>query len=207
MSVPRTSPGIYHRAMSFKTTDLCDASAEVHVCELPFVGIGRRRAFAGSIRTARYRDGISVLRDMINQPGHGQVLVIDGAGLKWRALFGDVMARLAVRNGWAGVVVHGQIRDRAELDTMDIGVKALGTAPRRADIGGLGEADVTVAFGGVTFMPGQRLVADEDGVVVLPIGVIESDIDIANSLAATAAYVSAKSSTSAGPTPSLNASA
>lgn len=193
--------------MSFKTTDLCDASAEVHVCELPFVGFGRRRAFAGSIRTARYRDGISVLRDMINQPGHGQVLVIDGAGLKWRALFGDVMARLAVRNGWAGVVVHGQIRDRAELDTMDIGVKALGTAPRRADIGGLGEADVMVAFGGVTFMPGQRLVADEDGVIVLPIGVIESDIDIANSLAATAAYVSAKSSTSAGPTPSPNASA
>jgi regulator of ribonuclease activity A len=191
--------------MSFKTTDLCDASAEVHACELPFVGFGRRRTFAGSIRTARYRDGISVLRDMINQPGHGQVLVIDGAGLKWRALFGDVMARLAVRNGWAGVVVHGQIRDRAELETMDIGVKALGTAPRRADIGGPGEADVAVAFGGVTFVPGQRLVADEDGVVVLPIGVIESDIDIANSLAATEEYVSAKSST--GPTPSLNASA
>jgi regulator of ribonuclease activity A len=145
---------------------------------------------------------IGVLRDMINQPGHGQVLVIDGAGLKWRALFGDVMARLAVRNGWAGVVVHGQIRDRTELDKMDIGVKALGTAPRRADIGGLGEADVAVAFGGVTFMPGQRLVADEDGVVVLPIGVIESDIDIANSLAATAAYASAKASTSAGSTPS-----
>lgn len=207
MEDPRASQGIYHPAMSFKTTDLCDASAEVHVCELPFVGFGRRRAFAGSIRTARYRDGISVLRDMINQPGHDQVLVIDGAGLQWRALFGDVMAKLAVRNGWAGVVVHGQIRDGAELDTMDIGVKALGTAPRRADIGGPGEADVAVAFGGVTFMPGQRLVADEDGVVVLPIGVIESDIDIANSLAATAAYVSAKSSTSAGPTPSLNASA
>ena len=117
------------------------------------------------------------------------------------------MAEIVVRNGWAGVVVHGQIRDRAEIDTMDIGVKAMGTAPRRADIGGLGEADVAVAFGGVTFMPGQRLVTDEDGVVVLPIGVIETDVDIANSLAATAAYVSAKSSTSAGPTPSLNASA
>jgi len=144
---------------------------------------------------------------MINQPGHGQVLVIDAAGLPWRAVFGDVMAEILVRNGWFGVVVHGLVRDRAELDAMDIGVKALGTVPRRADIGGLGEADVTVAFGGVTFMPGQHLVADEDGVVVLPIGVIESDIDIANSLAATAAYVSAKAAISAGPTPSLNASA
>lgn len=120
------------------------------------------------------------------------MLVIDGAGLKWRALFGDVMAGIVVRNGWAGVVVHGQIRDRAEIDMMDIGVKALGTAPRRADIGGLEEADVSVAFGGITFIPGQRLVADEDGVVVLPNGVIESDIDIATSLAATAAYVADK---------------
>jgi regulator of ribonuclease activity A len=185
MGDPRYAPRTYHLAMSYKTTDLCDASAEVHVCELPFVGFGRRRAFAGSIRTAHYRDGISVLRDMINQPGHGQVLVIDGAGMEWRALFGDVMAEIVVGNGWAGVVVHGQIRDRAEIDTMDIGVKALGTAPRRADIGGLGEADVTVSFGGVTFIPGQRLVADEDGVVVLPMGVIESDIDIARTLAAT----------------------
>ena len=201
MGDPRHSPCTYHLAMSFKTSDLCDASAEVRACELPFVSFGRRRAFAGNIRTARYRDGISVLRDMINQPGHGQVLVIDGAGLQWRALFGDVMASLAVRNGWAGVVVHGQIRDSAELDAMDIGVKALGTAPRRADIGGPGEADVAVTIGGVTFMPGQRLVADEDGVVVLPSGVTESDVDIANSVAATAAYVSAKALTSPGPTP------
>ena len=181
--------------MSLKTSDLCDASVEVHVCELPFIGFGRRRAFAGSIRTARYRDGISVLRDMINQPGHGQVLVIDGAGLGWRALFGDVMAGLVARNGWAGVIVHGFIRDRAEIDAMDIGVKALGTTPRRAKLGALGDGDVTVTFGGITFTPGQRLVADEDGVVVLPQGMVESAIDIASTLAATAAYVADKGST------------
>ena len=192
--------------MTFKTTDLCDASTEMRVCELAFIGYGRRRAFAGSIRTARYRDGIGVLRDMINQPGHGQVLVIDGAGLTWRALFGDVMAGIVVRTGWAGVVVHGLIRDCVELNAMDIGVKALGTTPRRADIGGRGESDVTVAFGGITFSPGLRLVADEDGVVVLPNGVIESDIDIAKTWAATAAYVADKASASTNPIPSQNAS-
>jgi regulator of ribonuclease activity A len=178
------------RAMSIpKTTDLCDACAEAQVCELPFLGLGRRRAFAGAIRTARYRDGLSAVRDLLHQPGQGQVLVIDGAGLAWRALFGDVLAALAVRNGWEGVVVHGAVRDRAEIDAMDIGVKALATVPRRADLGaGPGERDVAVTFGGMTFVPGARLVADEDGVIVLPAGMTEADVRVADAVAATAAY-------------------
>src|SRR6059058_5580223 len=117
-----------------KTSDLCDACAEAQACELPFLSLGRRRAFAGTIRTVRYRQGLGAMRELVNQPGQGQVLVIDGAGLAWRALFGDVMAALAVRNGWEGVVVHGAVRDRAEIDAMDLGVKALATVPRRADI-------------------------------------------------------------------------
>ncbi|MDM0037522.1 ribonuclease E activity regulator RraA [Variovorax sp. J22G21] len=174
--------------MSFKTTDLCDACEGAQVCELPFLGFGRRRAFAGDIRTARYTDGIGALRVMVNQAGNGQVLVIDAADLEWRALFGDVMAGLVARNGWAGVIVNGQIRDRIEIDKMDIGVKALGTIPRRADIGGRGEMDIPVHFGGVTFTPGARLVADEDGVVVLPQGLTESNIAVADAIAATAQY-------------------
>jgi regulator of ribonuclease activity A len=118
------------------------------------------------------------------------VLVIDGGEAGWRALFGDVMAGLAARNGWAGVVVNGAIRDRVEIDQMDIGVKALGTVPRRANIGGRGEIDVPVQFGGVTFTPGARLVADEDedGVIVLPPGLMESSIQVADAIAATATY-------------------
>ena len=172
-----------------KTSDLCDAADAVQACELFFTGVGRRRAFAGPIRTFRYQGGLKALRDLVNEPGAGAVLVIDGAGMNTRALFGDVMAALAVRNGWAGVVVNGAIRDRAEIDGMDIGVKALGTVPRRADPAGGGARDVPVSFGGVTFAPGLRLVADDDGVVVLPAGATEADIDVAQALAATADYV------------------
>lgn len=182
------SGSIYHLHMEFKTTDLCDACEDAQACELPFMGFGRKRAFAGTIRTARYSQGINVLRDLIHQQGHDQVLVIDGAEAGWRALFGDVMAGLAARNGWAGVVVNGAIRDRVEIDQMDIGVKALGTVPRRANIGGRGDIDVPVQFGGVTFTPGARLVADEDGVIVLPLGLTESSIRVADAIAATAAY-------------------
>lgn len=173
---------------AFKTTDICDACAEAQACELPFLGFGRRRAFAGAIRTVRYDQGFRAVRDLLQQRGEGQVLVIDGAGLQWRALFGDVLATLACRNGWEGVVVHGAIRDRVEIDAMDIGVKALATAPRRADIHGPGALDVPVRFGGVVFTPGTRLVADEDGVVVLPPGLTEADLAIADAVAATAAY-------------------
>src|SRR5688500_1295443 len=73
-------PGpIYHLQMEYKTTDLCDACEGAQACELPFMGFGRKRAFAGTIRTARYSQGLNVLRDLINQRGDDQVLVIDGA--------------------------------------------------------------------------------------------------------------------------------
>ena len=174
--------------MTLKTSDLCDARDDVQACALPFRGYGRRRAFAGNLRTIRCFEDVALMRAAVNQPGHGQVLVIDGGGSLARALFGDVMAEIAVRNGWAGLVIHGVIRDSVEIDAMDIGVKALGTVPRRGERTGAGEVDVPLRFGGVTFTPGQRLVADEDGVIVLPAGLSEADIPVADALAATAAY-------------------
>jgi regulator of ribonuclease activity A len=180
--------------MTLKTSDFCDACDEAQACALPFVGFGRRRAFAGDIRTVRVNGDIATIRDMVNRPGEGQVLVIDGGGAMTGALFGDVMAAIALRNGWAGVVVNGPIRDRVEIGGMDIGVKALGTHPRRAGRGGgKGERDVPVTFGGVNFIPGRRLVADEDGVIVLPEGLKESDIAVADAMAATAAYAAGPS--------------
>jgi regulator of ribonuclease activity A len=177
--------------MTPKTSDLCDACDAALACALPFRGYGRRRAFAGTIRTIRCHEDIALMRDVVSQPGGDQVLVIDGGGSLARALFGDVMAGMAVRNGWAGLVINGAIRDAVEIDAMDIGVKALGTVPRRGERTGAGEVDVPVQFGGITFTPGHRLVADEDGVIVLPAGVVESDIDVDDVVAATAAYAAA----------------
>ncbi|MDB5943591.1 MAG: putative regulator of ribonuclease [Ramlibacter sp.] len=176
--------------MTLKTSDLCDACAEALACALPLRGWGRRRAFSGNIRTIRCHEDIGLMRDVVSSPGNGDVLVIDGGGSVARALFGDVMAANASRNGWAGLVINGAIRDGVEIDGMDIGVKALGTVPRRGERTGAGEVDVPVSFGGVTFTPGLRLVADEDGVIVLPHGLTERDIRVDDALAATAAYAS-----------------
>jgi regulator of ribonuclease activity A len=179
--------------MTLKTSDLCDACDAALPCALPFRGWGQRRAFAGAIRTLRVHEDIGLMRDTLSQPGNGNVLVIDGGGSLARAIFGDVMAGVASRNGWSGVVINGAIRDGHEIDGMDIGVKALGTVPKRGERSGTGECDVPVSFGGVTFIPGRRLVADDDGVIVLPEGVTEADIRIDDVVAATAAYAAGPS--------------
>ena len=95
------------------------------------------------------------------------MLVIDGGGSLRRALVGDQLAALGVKNGWSGIVVYGCIRDSAPPSPdMDIGVLALATHPQKTDKKNVGEADIPVTFGGVTFHPGEWLYADEDGVLV-----------------------------------------
>lgn len=185
--------------MTLKTSDLCDACHDALACALPLRGYGRRRTFAGTIRTIRCFEDIALMRGAVNRPGRDQVLVIDGGGSLARALFGDVMAGIAMRNGWAGLVINGVIRDSVEIDGMDIGVKALGTVSRRGERTGAGEVDVPVRFGGVTFTPGHRLVADDDGVIVLPAGTRESDIQVDDARAATTAYAASVSAAAGAP--------
>lgn len=100
------------------------------------------------------------------EPGLGRVLVVDGAGSLQTALVGDVLAGLALANGWVAVVVNGAVRDVVALASMDLAVLALGTNPRRGAAGEVGEREVAVTFGGVVFRPGAQAFADEDGLLV-----------------------------------------
>lgn len=153
--------------MAIATTDLCDAfGADVRVAEPIFLDFGGVAGFAGPIETLRVFEDNALVRESLELPGNGRVLVVDGAGSRRTALVGGNLAALAVRNGWAGIVVHGCIRDSAELAATAVGVKALGAIPRRSARTGAGERSVPVTFAGVTFAPGQWLYADRDGVVV-----------------------------------------
>lgn len=153
--------------MPSKTANLCDADVSARVCALQFQSWGLRRSFEGSIRTVQCDGDIGLIRRVLSEPGSACVLVVDGGGSLSRALFGDVMAAMASRNGWSGVIVHGAVRDVAEIDSMDLGVKALGVCPQRGTLGEAGEVDEPVTFGGTDFTPGRWLVADSDGVLVL----------------------------------------
>ena len=155
--------------MTLATADLCDAHPDaVKVCHIPFRSFGRIAAFHGPIRTLSVLDDNALVRQALERPGQGAVLVVNGGGSLKRALVGDNLATLAIDNGWAGIIVHGAIRDSAVLDAMDVGVKAVGTIPVRADRDAIGEIDIPTAFGGVIFTPGDWLYADADGVIVTP---------------------------------------
>ena len=82
------------------------------------------------------------------------------------ALMGDLIAEAAVTNGWSGVVINGAVRDTAALGGLDLGVKALGSNPRKSLKDAAGRLDVPVSFGEVTFVPGEWLYSDHDGIVV-----------------------------------------
>lgn len=149
------------------TADLCDEHGEgVQIAAPGLRDFGGRRAFAGLIATVRAPEDNSLVRTALAEPGQGRVLVIDGGGSQRCALLGDQLARLAVEHGWAGVVVHGCIRDSAVIGELDLGVKALATHPLKSVKRNEGQRDLAVRFLGVEFRPGAWLYADADGVLV-----------------------------------------
>lgn len=152
----------------FTTCDLYDADESLQSLSLQLLNLGGKPRFTGRVRTIScFRDN-GLVKELLNSPGEGSVLVVDGAGSVDSALMGDLMAASAIENGWSGVVLHGAIRDRVDLAKMDLGVRALGSNPRKSVKDGLGQIDVPLQFGGVTFVPGGTLWSDEDGVLVTP---------------------------------------
>lgn len=155
------------------TADLCDryegeiASGRVRVLEPGFVHFGRHRAFAGPATTLAVHEDNALVRSALEEPGAGRVLVIDGGGSRRCALVGGNLGALAVKNGWAGIVVNGCVRDAAELEPLALGVRALGLHPQKSSKRGVGQRDVRVRIAGATVAPGDRVVADTDGIVVI----------------------------------------
>ncbi len=155
--------------MSFRpTADLVDSiGVDVRSCDLQFRQFGGCSEFAGPISTVRCFQDNALLKSVLSQTSAGGVLVVDGAGSLHTALVGDVIAELAHSNGWAGLIVNGAVRDAAALRGIDIGIKALGTNPRKSTKIGTGERHVEVNLGGVTFVPGEVVYSDDDGIVVV----------------------------------------
>ena len=153
--------------MIFQTADLCDKhDAVVRIVQPMFRSLGGKPAFSGRITTLKVFEDNTLVRATLETAGNGRVLVVDGGGPMRCALVGDQLGVLAVNNGWAGIVVYGCIRDSKAIGAMDVGVFALGTHPRKSVKKGVGDTDIVVTFGGVSFIPGEYLYADEDGVLV-----------------------------------------
>ena len=158
---------LYSERVTTATADLFDERGEqLDSLALQLLDLGGRVAFDGPIRTVRCHRDNALVKRVLATPGRGAVLVIDGGGSLESALVGDLIAGAAVENGWAGVIVNGAVRDRAAIAALDLGVKALGSNPRKSAKDGVGEIDVVVTIGGVVFVPGRHVWADADGVLV-----------------------------------------
>jgi len=150
------------------TADLYDEHGEgLQSCDTQFRQYGARRRFAGTVVTVRSHEDNALLKQIVREPGQGKVVVVDADGSVHCAMLGDKMADTAAANGWEGIIINGAIRDAEALAGIKIGVKALGTNPRKSHKHGAGQVNVPVAFGGVVFLPGASVVSDDDGVVVL----------------------------------------
>ncbi|GGF21146.1 ribonuclease E activity regulator RraA [Subtercola lobariae] len=152
---------------TLSTADLYDErGAELQSLSVQLQSVGGKAQFEGEIRTVRCLEDNALVRQVLATPGAGKVLVVDG-GLSLRsALLGDLIAASAIENGWEGVVIFGAVRDRVTLGTLPLGVKALGSNPRKSTKTGAGALDETLVVDSVTFRPGAHIYCDEDGVLV-----------------------------------------
>ena len=127
---------------------------------------GAKSIFYGEVVTVKCFEDNSKVKSELAKKGHGKVLVVDGGGSTRRALLGDMIALSACDNGWEGIIINGCIRDAGTINTMLIGVQALGANPIKTDKKGVGEVNVTIEIAGISISPGMMIYADLNGVAV-----------------------------------------
>jgi regulator of ribonuclease activity A len=151
----------------FSTADLHDAQPDaVEVIDLQFRRFGVHSCFHGPVETLRVFSDHSAVRDIMKTRGDGRVLVVDGGADLHTGIMGDQIGANAVKNGWAGAVIIGAIRDSGALDQLPLGIRALGTTARRSSVERLGQPGVMLRIGGVCVSPGDWLYADPDAVLI-----------------------------------------
>lgn len=163
----------------FATCDFCDAfkndtSGAFRVLPPVFRDFGQVRKFCGPVQTVKCFEDNSLVKAAVDSVGYvetpegrvGKVLVVDGGASLRRALLGGNLGAAAARNGWAGVVIDGCVRDTGELAGHAVGIRALAPMPWPTEKRNEGQSQVAVQIQGVWVHPGDWLYADEDGIVV-----------------------------------------
>lgn len=153
--------------MSKALADLYDEHGDALRVAAPiFRDYGGALTFEGPVSILKAFEDNTLVRAMLEKPGEGRVLVVDGGGSLRCALVGDQLGELAVKNGWAGLVVYGCVRDTEALMQLPVGIKALGSNPRKSVRRGEGAQDIPVRFAEICIQPGDYLYADRDGIIV-----------------------------------------
>ena len=149
------------------TPDLSDLNPDARQLPYQFRCFGLRAALSGPVATISCFEDTSRVKEAAAEPGRERVLLIDGGGSLTRALSGDQVAKTAMDNGWAGMVIIGAVRDVEIINTFDFCVLALGTSPIKTQKLGQGDRGAALSLGGVPVSEGDFLAGDQNGVLVL----------------------------------------
>ncbi len=158
--------------MSFATTDICDANedlilkGQLRVCAPVFKAYGGLSKFKGAAVTLKVFEDNTWVRTLLDEPGQGRVLVIDGGGSTRCALVCGNLGVLAEKNGWAGILVNGCVRDTLELAACKVGIRALAAHPQKSVKRNVGERDLVIDLAGTSVKPGDMIYVDEDGILI-----------------------------------------
>lgn len=153
--------------MAIKTADLCDQlGVAAQPCLANWRCFGGRTVASGRVQTVRVFEDAALILQALGDAGHGRILVVDAGASRRVAVLGDRMARIGLDNGWAGVLIHGAVRDVDILGELDFCVFALGAVPCRGGKAGTGEIGVELSLAGTPIRPGDFIAMDADGVVV-----------------------------------------
>lgn len=161
--------------MTFTTAGLADRfDDEVEAAEPILPSFGGRTRFYGAIVALDIYEDSGLIREILQEPGEGKVLVVDGGGSLQRALVGKELAQLGQTNGWQGMIIYGCVRHAAHLSQMDIGIRALAPSPLPPSERGRGSGHKPVHFAGITFREGQYVFVDEDGILIAPRNLVKA---------------------------------
>ncbi|MCH2023531.1 MAG: ribonuclease E activity regulator RraA [Saprospiraceae bacterium] len=153
--------------MEIITADLWDEYTEdLVLLNLDLIQYGKKENFAGKVETLKIYEDNSYVRKVLAENGKGKVLVIDGGGSKRCALIGDNIAKLAIDNQWEGIVVYGCIRDSKEINSMNIGIKAIGTCPVKSIKRNVGIIGEPLILKGTKIDTNQHIYVDTDGILL-----------------------------------------
>lgn len=152
--------------MTISTPDLSDEAPDARALELQLVSYGKIPQFGGPAVTIKCHEDNSLVKQCVEEPGQGRVIIVDGGGSMRRALLGDLLAEKAAANGWSGLVINGVIRDVDQMGYISLGVQALGSCPLKTEKRGVGQRDIDIHIGGVDVAPGDYIYADNNGVIV-----------------------------------------
>ncbi|MGB1263646.1 MAG: putative 4-hydroxy-4-methyl-2-oxoglutarate aldolase [Cognaticolwellia sp.] len=147
--------------------DLFDDHADkLSLAQPLFNDYGGKTIFYGEIVTVSCVNDNSKVKELVATDGSNKVMVVDGSASITRALLGDMLAEQAVKNGWQAIVINGCIRDAGTIATLPLGVKALGCCPIKTEKLGKGEINTVISFAGLTFIPGQTIYGDSNGLAI-----------------------------------------